>query len=74
MDSWEGFMPARALKIDVTNVGEVAIVSLDGALDASSVDDFQEKLGKLCEKQGATVLLDCSKLSYVNSTSFGLFF
>jgi anti-anti-sigma factor len=67
-------MATKALEIDVVQTNGVAVVTLDGALDASSVEQFQDTLGTLCERQGGRVLLDCSNLSYVNSTSFGLFF
>jgi anti-sigma B factor antagonist len=67
-------MAKRQLHISVEDVGGVMVVVLDGAIDASNVKDFQGVVGKLCAGDSPRVLLDCSRLSYVNSTSFGLFF
>ncbi len=66
-------MLKRQLDIQVEQVGHVSVVALAGAIDPSNVEDFKKTVLPLCEKDGNSVLLDCSDLSYVNSTSIGLF-
>lgn len=67
-------MAKKRLNIDLEDVGGVTVAILDGAIDASNVADFQKVLDEACDGEQPKVLLDCAKLSYVNSRSFGLFF
>jgi len=55
-------------------VGEeqgVTVVSVDGAVDSATIGEFEKKVGPLCSRPGAMVLLDCSKLTYLNSRGIG---
>jgi anti-sigma B factor antagonist len=67
-------MPKRQLNIDTAKTDGVSIITLSGALDASNVTYFEDALEKACAEDQPVVLLECSDLTYVNSTSFGLFF
>jgi len=67
-------MAKRQLDIDVRPEGTVQVVRLSGAIDASNVAEFQDTMNRLCSVREPNVLLDCSDLTYVNSTSFGLIF
>ena len=67
-------MPKGQLDIKLKEVNDIKVVDLEGAIDASNVSDFQSIVGHLCEEEQPLVLLDCTGLSYVNSTCFGLFF
>jgi anti-sigma B factor antagonist len=64
----------RQLEIQVEREGPVNVVTLAGAVDPSSVEDFKSRMNKVATEEPAVVLLDCSNLSYVNSQSLGLLF
>lgn len=44
-----------------------------GYVDASTLTQFEQVLGKLVQKGAKNIILDCSKLEYINSTGLGLF-
>jgi len=67
-------MPKRRLDIKVEKSDSLAVVSLEGALDSSNVDDFKKTMEALCQLQNMKVLLDCEHLTYVSSMSLGLLF
>jgi anti-anti-sigma factor len=67
-------MSKQQLSITTADVDGVTVVGLSGAVDASNVAEFERALRDVCEAGPAPVLVDCSDLTYVNSTSFGLFF
>ncbi|MBI3831219.1 MAG: STAS domain-containing protein [Planctomycetes bacterium] len=47
-------------------------VSLDGYVDASTLNEFEQVMGKLIEKDVKNVVVDCTKLEYINSAGVGL--
>jgi anti-sigma B factor antagonist len=67
-------MPKRELKIETDYQDGIAIVTLHGGVDASNSEDFKRTLDPLCKDNSTSVILDCSNLSYVSSTSLGLLF
>ena len=60
------------LEIKIRSDGHVSILTLSGPVDSATFDRFQDTLGPFCLIPGAKVLLDCSKLTYLNSRSIGL--
>ena len=60
------------LNLSVENRNDVAVVTVDGPVDSATFAQFKETLDPLVKRRGATVLLDCSNMSYVNSTTLGL--
>ncbi|MCW8130220.1 MAG: STAS domain-containing protein [Planctomycetota bacterium] len=47
-------------------------VSLDGYVDASTLNEFEQVMDKLIEKDAKLVIVDCTKLEYINSAGVGL--
>lgn len=58
------------LKIDIQQIKDnVTLVNLEGPLDNTTVAAFEESIEPLLNKrQNLTLLLDLSKLNYLNST------
>jgi anti-sigma B factor antagonist len=67
-------MPSPQLDIQTEHVDGVAVVHLNGAIDASSVEDLKRAVEPLCAVPHPKVVLNCAALIYVNSTGYGLFF
>lgn len=65
-------MSIRELEISVEQVAAVTVVRVAGPVDSASVDTFRTQLNPICSQPGARVLLDCTDLTYLNSTSIGL--
>ena len=65
-------MAGATLEVGLENVGAVTVVTLDGPVDSATFEDFKKAIHQACAKQGSSVLLDCEKLSYMNSKGFGL--
>jgi anti-sigma B factor antagonist len=49
-------------------------VDLSGALDATSEPLLRKLLIPICNNAGQRVVIDASRLSYINSSTFGVFF
>ncbi len=64
----------RQLNIQVEPVQSVAIVHLNGSVDAANIHDFEQALEPLCLVPRPRVILNCGRLTYVNSTSYDLLF
>lgn len=56
----------------VSQEGDVVVAVLRGPVDSATLDQFQDKVGPLCSRNAAKVLLDCRDLTYVNSRAIGL--
>lgn len=56
-----------------SKAGTTAVkVELDGYVDASTLEEFEQVMTKLLEKNAKLVLVDCAKLEYINSAGLGL--
>jgi anti-anti-sigma factor len=60
------------LDIIVARDGQVDIALIDGPVDSATIDVFKDKLDSVCAHSGAKVLLDCQRLTYLNSRAIGL--
>ncbi|MBU0678816.1 MAG: STAS domain-containing protein [Verrucomicrobia bacterium] len=60
--------------LSVETLDGAEIVFLKGAIDASNINAFRDTLEELCRKGHPRVLIDCSQVSYLNSTAFGLLY
>lgn len=60
--------------LDVTQEqdGHIFIVALSGPVDSANAIAYRRALQKPCGTKGASVLLDCTELTYMNSKGFGL--
>ena len=47
------------------------VASIDGSIDATSIQQFQSVMDKLVERGVKNLILDCAKVSYINSTGLG---
>ncbi|HMO51948.1 MAG TPA: STAS domain-containing protein [Kiritimatiellia bacterium] len=65
-------MPRNELEIDVVQDGDVHIVTVDGPVDSATIEVFKEKLDAVCNQPGVRVILDCQRLTYLNSRAIGL--
>ena len=65
-------MSRTELEVFLSQEGEVAIVVLDGPVDSAFIETFKERLDTVCNRAGAKVVLDCERLTYLNSRSIGL--
>ena len=65
-------MAAPNLEIYVEKEGAVTVVTLDGPVDSATFDQFKETLDPICKAPGSRVVLDCHKLTYINSKGIGL--
>lgn len=65
--------PKVKLDISVLPLGEdVICIKLNGALDSSTVDYFNEELERDAQGGAKVFIFDLGKLTYVNSTALGL--
>ena len=67
-------MPTPSLEVHLEYVDTVAVVSVRGSVDASTIEELRRALEPLCEQSGIRLVLDCTDLAYVNSLGFGLLF
>ena len=59
------------LDVLVSQEGGIQVVTILGPVDSDTLPGFKAKLDPICEAPGATVLLDCEGLTYLNSRSIG---
>ena len=64
-----------SIKVIKTDEGDVLATryELKGFVDASTVEEFEQVMGKLILGGAKNMILDCTKLEYINSTGLGLF-
>ena len=62
------------LEIEIQDIdpNPVALIRLDGDLDAHTFPELQDKLYNLLKKGTARVVLECSKLNYISSAGIGV--
>ena len=47
------------------------MAEVDGSIDASTIQQFQQVMDKLVERGVKNLILDCAKIKYINSTGLG---
>jgi anti-sigma B factor antagonist len=47
------------------------LAEVDGSIDASTIQEFQQIMDKLVERGVKNLILDCSNIRYINSTGLG---
>ena len=67
--------PAKSTELTtcITVREGVQVVEVSGALDTVAYDSFRDLLTSLLGRRGARIVLDCTKLFYVNSQGLALF-
>ncbi len=65
-------MATPVLDIYTENKEGVTIITLDGPVDSATFDQYKQTLDPLCKAPRIKVVLDCTKLTYINSKGIGL--
>ena len=60
------------LDIQLSEEGAVTILSLSGPVDSATINEFKKAMDPVCRKKKLHLLIDCTKLTYLNSRSLGL--
>ena len=60
------------MEIKTRKEGEVVIISLEGEVDISATELIREKFKKLLEEKKEAILVDMTKVSYIDSSGLGL--
>ena len=61
------------MKIQVTNQGDVQVIELEGELDFHSSPELRSKLGELTNKQATKILINLTKVDYMDSSGIATF-
>jgi len=63
------------LKIDIQQLqNNLVLIALEGPLDNTTISAFEQSIEPLLKgKQGLTLILDLSRLNYINSTGIARF-
>ena len=59
------------MKIDVNQIDEITILTIDGMLTLGSEQTFQQVLGDLVAKGHKKVILDMTRVKYIDSLGIG---
>lgn len=61
------------VKIETQIIGQIALISVNGDIDASSSIQLDESLNQQLENTHLNILIDCSYLNYISSAGLGVF-
>ena len=61
------------MEVNITKKGDENVVELVGRLDTPSAQEVSKALTPLQDKASETIVLDCSKLSYISSSGLRIF-
>ena len=61
------------MNVTITNQDNKTLVALDGRLDTSNADQFQQDIAPLMEGDKPDIDIDCSAMSYTSSQGLRLF-
>ncbi|MBW7908002.1 MAG: STAS domain-containing protein [Kiritimatiellae bacterium] len=65
-------MTKPVLTVAVEEEGSVSVAVLCGPVDSATIEQLRETLDPICLPPGRRVLLDCRRLTYLNSRAIGL--
>lgn len=57
---------------NIIEMGKTSMVSIKGEIDIYSIEKFRESIEKEIQTQATQIILDCSELSYMDSTGMGV--
>ncbi|GAA2685648.1 hypothetical protein GCM10010412_072790 [Nonomuraea recticatena] len=80
MDQWEAFVtvsengewPVAALNLTSSTAGGLAVVEVDGILDATTREQFADFLSDVVASHGPDLVLDLSAVTFMDSRALGL--
>ena len=61
------------MNVTITNQDNKTLVVLDGRLDTSNADQFQQDIASLMEGDKPDIDIDCTAMSYTSSQGLRLF-
>ncbi len=61
------------MNIDVKNMNDYVVVSVEGRLDTTQSDNFEKNMSELVTTGKNRIILDCSKLEYISSSGLRVF-
>jgi len=61
------------VEIEIQKEGHIALILIDGDIDASSSIQLDECLNKQLDNKQLNVVIDCSNLNYISSAGLGVF-
>ena len=73
-DSGLGDVPTPLLDIETLQQEGIEIFVPGGAIDMSNIAEFERQLKPACSAPNARVIVDCARITYLNSSSIGLFY
>ena len=59
--------------ISTVHDGDLAIISLEGAVDAHTAPQFETAVQAAIDEQKNRIIVDCEKLTYISSAGLGVF-
>ncbi len=65
-------MTAASLQIEVEDRNGIQVVHVSGPLDSNTHDGFKNQIDALMEKPHVRVVMNCEKVTYVNSRGLAL--
>ena len=63
-----------ALSVDIQAVGDTMVVALSGELDLATADLVQETLKEAHDRRPSRLVIDCRRLTFIDSTGIGMIF
>jgi anti-sigma B factor antagonist len=60
------------MEINVRELNDVAILELEGRLDASTVNNLRDKLKNLIQHNHSNIVLDLGNISFIDSSGIGI--
>ena len=59
--------------VETDTDGEIAVIKLEGAVDAHTAPKFEEAVEKVIEDGQNKIVVDCEKMTYISSAGLGVF-
>ncbi len=60
------------MKVTAKNLGNIAILEIEGEIDAEYAPQFKKSLAKLSLERQKKIILDLNKVTFVDSTGLGV--
>lgn len=64
---------ANAFNVQHSHLEDIAVLKLDGFLDAHTAPAFEQAIQKEMEAKRKRIIVDCEKLTYISSAGLGVF-
>jgi anti-anti-sigma factor len=61
------------MKISTKSIAQGTLVAIDGRIDTTNYNEFEQAVNQLFEEKVTAIYLDCSKLNYISSSGLRVF-